>query len=66
MGKKALMTMIEDGTAKTSGDTSIIQKLASTLVLFEMGFEIMPGTKGEAPESDLNPFEVGPLVLVSE
>jgi len=60
MGKKTLMAQIEDGTAKISGDKSVLGKLASTLVQFEMGFEIMPGTKSPAPKEDLNPYEVDP------
>jgi alkyl sulfatase BDS1-like metallo-beta-lactamase superfamily hydrolase len=66
MGKKTLAAQIEDGTAKASGDKSVLQKLASTLVTFEMGFEIMPGTKGPAPEVDLIDYEVGPIEIHGE
>ncbi len=66
MGKKTFAAQIEDGTAKTQGDTGILQKLAATLVDFELGFEILPGTKGPAPEEDLNPYEVGPVDLHGE
>jgi len=66
MGQKTLMAQIDDGTAKVSGDTKILQQLASTLVDFELGFEIMPGTKGKAPAEDLNPYEVGPVDLSGE
>ena len=31
------------------------------MTTFEMGFEILPGTKGPAPEEDSNDFEVGPV-----
>jgi len=31
-----------------------------------MGFEILPGTKGRAPELDLNEYEVGPMQLSGE
>jgi hypothetical protein len=30
------------------------------MVHFELGFEILPGTKGPAQDMDLNDFEVGP------
>jgi alkyl sulfatase BDS1-like metallo-beta-lactamase superfamily hydrolase len=61
MGVKTLAAQIEDGPAKTEGDLGILQKLASTMVTFEVGFEILPGTKKPAAEDDLNPFEVGPI-----
>ena len=35
--------MIADGTAKTKGDKSIIDKLRSTLIHFDLRFEILPG-----------------------
>jgi alkyl sulfatase BDS1-like metallo-beta-lactamase superfamily hydrolase len=66
MGQKTLMAQIEDGTAKVRGDTGVLAKLASTLVQFEMGFEILPGTKGPAPKEDLNDYEVGPVDLHGE
>ncbi len=61
MGAKTLAAQIEDGTAAVGGNVEILNQLASTLVEFELGFEIMPGTKGPAAESDLDPFEVGPV-----
>jgi hypothetical protein len=33
---------------------------------FELGFDIMPGTKGPSPKEDLNPYEVGPVDLNGE
>ena len=69
MGKKTLAAQIGDGTAKISGDKSVLQKLASTMVQFELGFEIMPGTKDmaiEAPVSEENPYEVGDVDLHGE
>jgi len=66
MGQKTLMAQIDDGTAKTSGDTGVLKQLAATLVDFELGFEIMPGTKGPAPQEDLIDYEVGPVDLHGE
>ena len=58
IGKKTLMAQIADGTAKAKGDTSILKKIASTMVQFDPRFEIMPGTKGEAPLAQSKPYEV--------
>lgn len=66
MGKKTLMAQIDDGTAKISGDKGILGQLAATLTHFEMGFEIMPGTKEPAPEDEFNSYEVGPVNLHGE
>jgi alkyl sulfatase BDS1-like metallo-beta-lactamase superfamily hydrolase len=66
MGAKTLEAQIQDGTAKVEGDVGVLQKLASTLVDFDIGFEIMPGTAGQAPEEHLNPYEVGPIDIHGE
>jgi linear primary-alkylsulfatase len=58
MGQKSFATAIEDGTAKVEGDVGLIAKLAKTLVTFEIGFEILPGTAAKALEVNLNPYEV--------
>jgi alkyl sulfatase BDS1-like metallo-beta-lactamase superfamily hydrolase len=58
MGKKSFAASIEDGTAKTEGDVDILAQLAKTLVTFEIGFEILPGTAAQAAAVDLNPYEV--------
>jgi alkyl sulfatase BDS1-like metallo-beta-lactamase superfamily hydrolase len=66
MGVKSLRAQISDGTAKAEGDTEILGQLASTLVVFDPRFEIMPGTHGPAPKEDLNDFETGALELRGE
>jgi alkyl sulfatase BDS1-like metallo-beta-lactamase superfamily hydrolase len=58
MGLKSFRASIEDGTAKAEGDESILGKIARTLVTFQIGFEILPGTAGPAGEVDLNPYAV--------
>jgi alkyl sulfatase BDS1-like metallo-beta-lactamase superfamily hydrolase len=60
-GIKSLQDQITDGDAQAEGDLGVLEQLASTMVRFELGFEILPGTKGPAVESDLNDFEVGPI-----
>ena len=58
MGQKSFAASIEDGTAQADGNVDILAQLAKTLVTFEIGFEILPGTAGTAGEVDLNPYEV--------
>ncbi len=58
MGVKSLDEMIADGTAKTEGDTSVIDKLKSTLIHFELRFEILPGTVPVGDQQlNRNPFQ---------
>ncbi len=45
VGTKTLAAQIDDGTAKIEGNREVLSQLASTLVDFELGFEILPGTK---------------------
>ena len=66
MGIKSLAAQIEDGTAKVKGDVAVLEQLGSTMVAFEIGFEILPGTKGPAPEADINDFEIAPLEITHE
>ena len=66
-GAKSLADQIADGDAQVEGDLSVLKQLASTMVRFELGFEILPGTKGQSsPEENLNDFEVGPLATAGE
>ena len=58
MGVKSFAASIEDGTAQAEGNIDLLAQLASTLVTFHMGFEILPGTAGPAGEVDLNPYSV--------
>ncbi len=61
MGAKTLVAQIEDGTAKVDGNLDVLNQLASTMVHFEVGFEVLPGTKGPSEEQDFNDFEVRPV-----
>ena len=60
------MEQIEDGTAKTEGDLSVLERLAATMVEFDLFFEILPGTKRPSVSEDLNDFEVGPISSAHE
>jgi alkyl sulfatase BDS1-like metallo-beta-lactamase superfamily hydrolase len=68
MGVKSLDEMIADGTAKTKGDTSVIDKLKSTLIHFELRFEILPGTVPVGDQQfNRNPFQQDmPAVIGAE
>jgi alkyl sulfatase BDS1-like metallo-beta-lactamase superfamily hydrolase len=58
MGKKTLMAMIQDGTAKTEGDPSILAKLGAAMVTFDPRFPIMPGTRvrGTVSQEEVDAF----------
>ena len=61
MGVKSFTAQIEDGTAQTEGDLGVLEQLASTMIDFDLFFEILPGTKGPSVAADLNDFEVGQI-----
>jgi alkyl sulfatase BDS1-like metallo-beta-lactamase superfamily hydrolase len=68
-GATKFNSLIEDGMAKLEGDRGPYETLKSLLVDFEVGFEILPGTKDEPKDEpkaeDQNTFEYTP-VLVGE
>jgi alkyl sulfatase BDS1-like metallo-beta-lactamase superfamily hydrolase len=66
MGKKSFDDQIAAGKAKLKGDRGVYEKLKSTLVQFELGFEMMPGTKGAVETKKLKPFEQDPPVMTGE
>jgi alkyl sulfatase BDS1-like metallo-beta-lactamase superfamily hydrolase len=66
MGLKTLRAQIDDGTAKAEGDVSILEKLASAMVVFNPRFEILPGTGGAPATGDLADYEVGEVKLRGE
>jgi alkyl sulfatase BDS1-like metallo-beta-lactamase superfamily hydrolase len=59
IGVKTLAAQIDDGTAKIEGNRDVLGQLAATLVDFELGFEILPGTKSQAQAmaEEKGPFE---------
>jgi alkyl sulfatase BDS1-like metallo-beta-lactamase superfamily hydrolase len=67
MGAASFDDQIEAGKAKLVGNRGVYEQLKSTLVHFELGFELMPGTKrrGGAKEGK-NPFEQDPPVVTGE
>lgn len=61
MGAVGLPQLIADGLAQADGDVSVLQALATMLVHFEVGFEMMPGTGGARLSPPMDDFEVEPL-----
>ena len=59
MGVETLTAQIENGKAKTQGNLDVLKQLGAAMVTFELGFEMLPGTKGVADGEELNDFEVG-------
>jgi len=58
MGVKTLDEMISSGVAKTKGDKGVLEKLKSTLIYFDIRFEILPGTIPiEKQQFNRNPFQ---------
>ena len=57
MGVKTMEAQIADGKAKVESDTSVLGQPASTLVVFDPRFEILPGTATRATEEDLTDYE---------
>jgi len=66
MGAKKLKAQIADGTAKVVGNTEVLDQLASTLVVFDPRFEILPGTRGAATPEDLSDYEHGSFEVRGE
>jgi hypothetical protein len=66
MGVKTLEAQMVDGTAKVEGNKKVLEQLASTMVVFDPRFEIMPGTERAPTPEDLNDFEYGPFDLRGE
>jgi alkyl sulfatase BDS1-like metallo-beta-lactamase superfamily hydrolase len=58
MGQTTFAASIADGTAQVEGNIDILAQLAATLVTFQIGFEVLPGTAGPVGKVDLNPYEV--------
>ncbi len=58
MGAVKFDDQIQSGKAKLDGNREVYEQLKSTLIHFELGFELMPGTKGPADEGPAeNPFK---------
>lgn len=58
MGKAKFDEQIEAGKAKLKGNREVYEQLKSTLVHFDLYFELMPGTKKAVVEKrEMNPFE---------
>jgi len=60
MGAAKFDDQIKNGKAKLDGNRKVYEQLKTTLVQFELGFEIMPGTKTAEAKPDMSTFEQMP------
>jgi hypothetical protein len=60
MGKTPFDDLIAGGKAKLDGDRRPYDLLKGSVVQFDMGFEILPGTKARTETPKMNPFEQAP------
>jgi len=60
MGAATFDQQIAAGKAKLDGNRDVYEQLKTTLVQFELGFEMMPGTKKTEDRPDMNTFEQMP------
>ena len=60
MGAATFDQQIEAGKAKLDGNRKVYEQLKTTLVQFELGFEMMPGTKKAETEPEMGSFEQMP------
>jgi len=60
MGKATFDDQIKAGKVKLDGNKKVYEQLKSTLIQFELGFEIMSGTKKADVKPDFNAFEQVP------
>ncbi len=66
MGAAKFDEQIAAGKAKLEGNRDVYEQLKSTLVHFELGFEILPGTKPAPKAVARNAFEQGVVQLKGE
>ena len=57
MGQARFDDQIKNGKAKLEGNRKVYEQLKSTLVDFQLGFEMMPGTGAIKDADQTNPFE---------
>jgi alkyl sulfatase BDS1-like metallo-beta-lactamase superfamily hydrolase len=60
MGAATFDEQIKNGKAKLDGNRKVYEQLKTTLVQFELGFEMMPGTKKAEAKPDMSTFEQAP------
>jgi len=60
-GQRTVPELIADGRLRLEGDASVLQVLAESMVHFELGFEILPGTGTGQISEQLADFQAEPL-----
>jgi len=63
MGQASFDEQIKNGKAKLKGDRKVYEQLKSTLVDFQLGFEMMPGTGAVKDAEPTAPFQAENPVL---
>jgi alkyl sulfatase BDS1-like metallo-beta-lactamase superfamily hydrolase len=63
MGQARFDDQIKNGKAKLEGNREVYEQLKSTLVDFQLGFEMMPGTGAVEDADQTNPFEAENPIL---
>ena len=66
-GEISMEEQLKSGVAKLEGNAEILEQLKATMIHFELGFEIMPGTKDQSPSTDkMNAFEQKPASVTGD
>ena len=60
-GERTVPDLVADGSLRLDGDASVLQVLAESMVHFELGFEILPGTGSGHLSEPLADFQAEPL-----
>jgi alkyl sulfatase BDS1-like metallo-beta-lactamase superfamily hydrolase len=60
MGAATFDEQIKNGKARLDGDLKVYDQLKTTLLQFELGFEMMPGTRKAETRPDMSTFEQMP------
>jgi alkyl sulfatase BDS1-like metallo-beta-lactamase superfamily hydrolase len=60
MGAATFDQQIKDGKARLDGNKKVYDQLKTTLVQFELGFEMMPGTRKVETKPNMSTFEQMP------
>jgi len=66
-GQTTFEKLLAEGKVKFVGDRKAFDQLKSTLTIFTLEFELMPGTKAKkpAPKSNRDPFEAQEIAVTA-
>ena len=60
-GERTVPDLVADGRLRLDGDASVLEVLARSMIHFDMGFAMMPGTGGGTTGEPLADFQAEPL-----